>query len=85
VKSACEAAGVKVSDCTFADSWGPSRLHAETAKVVACFQKTVPYLRQLGVSKAIVLTGETDPGKSASDQMARIVDKPEGSGAPRGP
>ena len=74
VRSACDAAGVRVSDCTFADSWGPSRLHAETASVVAGFQKTVPLLRQVGCTKTIVLTGEVEKGTSAAEQKARIVD-----------
>jgi hydroxypyruvate isomerase len=74
IRKACDAAGVKVSDCTFADSWGADRLHAETSKVVASFQKTVPLLKQLGCSTAIVLTGEHQAGKTVAEQRKRIVE-----------
>jgi hydroxypyruvate isomerase len=74
VRRACDAAGVTISDCTFADAWGENRLHAETAKVVATFQKTIPMLKELGTSKAIVLTGETQSGKSPAAQHARVVE-----------
>jgi hydroxypyruvate isomerase len=74
IRRACEAAGVTISDCTFAECWGENRLHAETAKVVESFRKTIPMLKQLGTNKAIVLTGETQSGKSAAAQRARVVE-----------
>jgi hydroxypyruvate isomerase len=80
IREACDAAGVTVSDCCFAESWGSSRLHAETDRVVATFKKTVPMLKQVGTRKAIVLTGETESGKSPAAQRARVVENLEALG-----
>jgi hydroxypyruvate isomerase len=74
IRRACDAAGVTVSDCCFAESWGPNRLNADTPGVLASFRKTVPMLKQVGTSKAIVLTGETESGKTAAAQRSRIVE-----------
>ena len=38
VREACDAAGIRVNDCTFNDGWGDTRLHGETDAVVANFR-----------------------------------------------
>jgi hydroxypyruvate isomerase len=73
VARSCREHGVRVSDCCVAAPWADARLHASTEAVLRKLEATLPLLERIGCRKAILLTGEVEPGATAEEQRRRIV------------
>ena len=74
IRRACESSRVSVSDATMAESWGAGRLDREAAVVQASLARTIPMLREVGATRAIVLAGDLAAGATPADHRRRIVE-----------